>query len=67
MMSRENVRATALTGSCREEQRVKTVPYSLESPLGLYSMLGSKKAGFGLLRGAKKLKCLLYCPLSSVQ
>lgn len=74
MMSRENVRAlpeihTALTGSWREEQRVNSVPHSLESlfpdwdSLCLYFMLGSKKTGFGRLRGAKKVKCLLYSPL----
>lgn len=74
MMSRENVRAlpeihTALTGSWREEQRVNSAPHSLESlfpdsdSLGLYFMLGSKKAGFGMLKGVKKVKCLLYCPL----
>lgn len=69
MMSRKNVRALpemdrALTGSCRAEQRVNSVPHSLESHLGLYSMLGRKKAGLGILRGAKKLKCLPYCLLS---
>lgn len=68
-MSRKNVRALpemdrALTGSCRAEQRVNSVPHSLESHLGLYSMLGRKKAGLGILRGAKKLKCLPYCLLS---
>lgn len=31
---------------------------------GPYSMLGSKKAGFGILKGAKKHKCLHYCLLS---